>query len=142
MSTCSICKSPQRGSAETAIAQGQSVRSVAKTLNLSYQSLDRHTRNCVAVALAKAAERKGVKLSDRLLEEIEELHDVTREVLTEARLASASKLSLMAIAQARKNIELLARLTGKLQGENDGTHRGITLEELELLYVSYRKVGP
>lgn len=170
---CTICTSPQRADAEVAITAGASVRWVAKKLGLSYSSLDRHTRNCVPAALAKAAEvlpaptvrdvaveaaeQRDRAFADCLMNEVELLHRTTMDVLRESRDGrwlqvpidpehpeQTRKLydipnvknSLRAIAEVRKNLALLARLTGQLEPKRDTEqNRTITFEEFEVLYL-------
>lgn len=182
---CKICSDPQRGAAEAAIASGESVRSVAKRLGLSYQSLDRHTRNCIPKATAKAlkvdkepaegcqspaatlrevanhaTQERDVAFADCLMTEVELLHRATIDVLRESRDGRWLEIpidpehpeekrkiydvpnvknTLRAIAEARKNLALIARLTGQLEPKEADAHRTITFEEFEVLYLRARR---
>lgn len=179
---CTICASAQRGAAEQAIAAGKSVRSVAKQLKLSYQSLDRHTRNCVPKAIKKtalplppatarshagtvrnqatqASDRRDTAFADCLLAEVELLHRTTLDVLRESREGAwlevpskddpnamvkvydlpNVKNTMRAIAEARKNLALIARLTGQLEPKQEERNRTVTFEEFEVLYLRAKR---
>lgn len=151
---CTICGHARRGDAEAAIAAGESVRSVAKRLGISYQSLDRHQRNCARQAIQAAAKERDTAFADSLMHEVEALHATTMDLLRESReghwleLPDPSdpnkvrkvydvpnvKAAIRAIAEARKNLALIARLTGQLEPRAE-EHRTITFEEFELLYL-------
>lgn len=150
---CTICRHPKRAAAEKALAQGEPGRAVAKRLGLSYASLERHGRNCIRKALKKAAEKREAALADRLLDEMESLHATTRDILHDAREGRTIKVkragikepvevhvppdgtvALRAIGQARKNVELVARLAGKLEPEQQ-VQKGVTFEEFEAIYL-------
>lgn len=155
---CTICGHAQRADAEAAIAAGQSVRSVAQRLNLPYQSLDRHQRKCARQAIQTLAEARDTAFADSLMHEVELLHKTTMDLLRESRegrwlelpeVGDANKVvkvydvpsvknSIRAIAEARKNLALIARLTGQLEPRAE-EQRTITFEEFELLYMRAKR---
>jgi len=151
---CTICAHPQRGEAEQAIAGGESVRSVAKRLALSYQSLDRHQRNCARQAIAKAVETRQVASGAAIVDRMEDLQSQTLELVHEARHGRVIQMpdpkepgktkplfippdpteARLAISTGRKNLELIARLRGELQPKEDVGRQTVTFEEFELIY--------
>lgn len=130
--TCTICRHPNRAAAEKALAKGEPGRAVAKQYGLSYASLDRHSRNCIRKAIKKAVAKREAALADRLLDEMEDLHTRTRGIL-ERTEKTEPDVALRAVGHARKNIELVARLTGKLEPEQQ-VQKGVTFEEFEAIY--------
>lgn len=136
---CTICNSPQRASAEAALGTGESVRKLAKRLGLSYYSLDRHSRNCVREAVSAAVARREDNLGGALVVRVEELATITDEVIQDARKAEKPILVLKGVAQARKNLELIGRLTGELKPAEDEGPKLVTFEEFEALYVRARR---
>jgi hypothetical protein len=153
---CSICPHPERGNAEKAIAAGVSVRAAAKLYNLPYASLDRHQRNCARKAIAKVREKQDLatgkegakvedavvaretKLATDLVARVEELQSITTRIIRSA-MGNEEKpalpvLALKAVAQARKNLELIGRLTGTLEPEPQKDTQLITFESFELMY--------
>jgi hypothetical protein len=168
---CKICVSQERARAESAIALGESVRSVARRLGLPYASLDRHQRNCVPKAIARVRNRVAAKreehvanvqqaaasleadLGAALVSRVERLQAITDSIIESAmRSAPATdvseavkpdhELALKAVAQARRNLELIGRLTGTLEpSENKGVQL-ITFESFEVLYKRVRMGKP
>jgi hypothetical protein len=94
--------------------------------------LDRHSRNCIRKAIKKAVAKREAALADRLLDEMEDLHTRTRGIL-ERTEKTEPDVALRAVGHARKNIELVARLTGKLEPEQQ-VQKGVTFEEFEAIY--------
>lgn len=157
---CTICGHAKRAEAEAAIAAGQSVRSVAQRFSLSYQSLDRHQRKCARQAIQTAAAARDMAFADSLMTEVELLHRTTMDLLRESRegkwleLPSPTeaepnavrkvydvpsvKNAIRAIAEARKNLALIARLTGQLEPKAE-EQRTITFEEFEVMYLSAKR---
>ena len=133
MTKCTICSSPNRAEIEAALVKGTPLRQIEAKYRRAKSSIDRHARQCVPQAIAKAAEAREIKLADVLLEEVEALHSTAKEILHEARMSKDGVLALKAIAQARRNIELAARLTGKLEPEQE-TRKGVQLEEFLAIY--------
>lgn len=85
-------------------------------------------------------EEKGIALRERLLDEVESIHATTREILLEARGLADHRSALRAIAEARKNVALLARMTGKLQPEGEEREGMVTWEEFTVMLRSRRGV--
>lgn len=154
---CSACSHPKRAEAEAAVASGLSVREVAKRFGLPYASFDRHCRKCIQKSIAKAVEAKELSHGIALVDRVERLQTAAQTILDAAMegrplirkdgtpvlkkngdpyLISDGELALKAIGQARKNLELVARLTGELDPEdNKAGPQLATWAEFEALYM-------
>jgi hypothetical protein len=137
---CSICKSKKRAEIEKALVDGTSLRAIATQFRVTKDSVSRHQLKCVSTQLAKVTEEKGIALRERLLDEVESIHATTREILLEARGLADHRSALRAIAEARKNVALLARMTGKLQPEGEEREGMVTWEEFTVMLRSRRGV--
>lgn len=150
---CTICGDPRRPEAEALIAAGVSVRQAAKQTGLSYQSLDRHQRNCARQAIVKAAESREVALGSSILDRVEDLQTKTMQLYEDARNGRVVQLpngetlpqvpdataARLALGTARKNLELIARLTGQLDPQENTDRRGVTWEQFERIIFERRK---
>lgn len=115
-SGCSICKHTRRQAAEALLTEGLSPRKAAKQLGLSYSSLERHRINCIPRAMEKRVATKPHSLADPQAE-LERLHSETLVILEMASKANDHKLAFEAIQQARLNVQLAARMQGKLDSQ-------------------------
>lgn len=118
---------------------GSSLRDIARQFpKFSKDSIQRHKRKCVQTQLQKRADQVNIRLADRLLDEMEELHTATRGLLT--RLASENPgAALRAIGEARRNLALVARMVGRLEPKQEQDKRDgqmLTWEEFVVLYRS------
>ena len=150
---CSICNHADRQQAETLIAGGLSVRKTAKQLALPYQSLDRHQRNCARTSILKAAETREVALGSTIMDRVEDVQAKTLELYTDARNGRKIQLpdgsewtaipdakeARLALAGARKNLELIARLSGQLNAQENADRGGVTFEEFERIIFERRR---
>jgi hypothetical protein len=68
----------------------------------------------LAITLAKAREAEEISHADDLLARIEALQAKTLAILSNAEAKGDHSLALKAIAEARRNLELLAELTHEL----------------------------
>jgi hypothetical protein len=159
MPSCTICSHPERSQAEALLAEGASPRKVAKQLKLSYQSLDRHKRNCAPVAIAKAIEARAIESGAKIVDRVEALHSQTLELLREARQGRKLRIpnpkkpdtmvtvfippdateARLAIGRAMKDLELLAKLRGELNPEDNDPREGVTFEQLERIVFERRR---
>ncbi len=110
---------------------------------------------------AQATERRDLAFADALMSEVDMLHRTTMELLHESRHGrwleipdpSAEdpnrtrkvydvpnvKHSIRAIAEARKNLQLIARLSGQLEPKETERDRTVTWEEFEAIYIRHRR---
>ncbi|HEV8608847.1 MAG TPA: hypothetical protein VGS98_02090 [Thermoanaerobaculia bacterium] len=112
---CTVCLSPDRDAIDVALLERQPDARLARKYGVSRFAVQRHSRAHIAPALALAAQEREVLRSDDLLEKLEGLGRVTKEILQEAREAKNSGIALKAIGRAESQLELQARLLGQLR---------------------------
>lgn len=110
---CTVCSHPRRAAIERELAAAKSVRGTAKKYKLSASALQRHYRSCAREAIASASSEREADLGKRLFAEIEELHRRTLELLPEESSPLTRDEAIKVIREARRNLELVARLTGQ-----------------------------
>lgn len=112
---CTICTHPDRAVIEQAMVADQPNRAIARHWRASKDAVARHKDEHLPAQLAKAAEAESVAQADDLLAQIVNLHERTLKILKGAEDVNAFGLALGAIREARSNLELLAKLEGKLK---------------------------
>lgn len=122
---CSICASASRSKIESAILSATAELAISRKFKVSRFAVTNHKTKCMAAVVAE----KRKALADRLFDEIEEIHGVTRDILKAAQLGQppSPKLALSAVREARENIALVHKLIGPRVNE-EGMQ--ITWEEL------------
>lgn len=110
---CNVCDHPQKAEIEKAILKGnESMCGIARRYAVSNDSVERHfkrhmTKDVVA-ALEDGRKRNGKSL-------IDQLHDIQERSLAVLDTAGDDHAMLLkAVAECRKNIETMAKLTGEL----------------------------
>jgi len=115
MPSCSICTHPKHFEIEKLLIEGQSERVIANQFSITQGSLHRHKRSHLDENLLKAHELKEMLHADDLLGQIKSLQERAYKNLDLAESERDVKSISMALREARGNLELLARLLGKLQ---------------------------
>lgn len=110
--TCSICRSPRRKAVDAALVAGESLRSIAKRFGTSQSAVFRHRKNDLSPALIRANQDRESEHAEGLINQMQSLLAKTLAILDKAE---NQRTALVAVREARGNIELLARLTGELQ---------------------------
>jgi hypothetical protein len=113
---CSICIHKDRADIEEAFLAGNSYRNIAERFSLSSAGIHRHKKHIVET-LALSQEARDMVRADGLLLQVQDLQARTRNILDAAEDAKDLRTALVAIREARRNAELLAKLTGELQQE-------------------------
>lgn len=111
---CSVCIHEARPAIDSALVAGQSFRNIAERFGTSATALFRHKAEHIAAALVKAQEASEVAQADSLLDQLRVLQTTTLRILRKAEDANAFIPAIMAIKEARGNLELLAKLLGEL----------------------------
>jgi hypothetical protein len=131
---------PRRADIDQALLAGQSLRNVAERFGISTTALHRHKRN-LAPAIQNAVQERQEEAGKSILEQVKTIQERTMQTLIIAETAKDSSLTLKAIGECRKNLELLARLAGDL-----GPMTGLPLEQIEgfvnLLFESVKSLVP
>jgi hypothetical protein len=112
--SCSVCSHPESFEInEALVLEGRSKRSIADHYGLSPSAVQRH-REHIPQLLVEASHAQEVADTDALLDEVRALRDRTLAILDKAEEAEELRTALSAIAQARGNLELFAKLLGEL----------------------------
>jgi hypothetical protein len=118
--TCSVCAHPERESIDRALVSGESCSALAARYStVGRMALQRHKDKHIPETLAMAQEAAEVADADGLLDQVKELQRRTLAILDRAEQANDLRTALSAIGQARGNLELLARLLGELQDQQN-----------------------
>ena len=115
--TCSVCVHPSRTAIEREIVAGEPIRRLAAQHDLQESSLRRHRDGHLRKALARALEKGQVEVdADRLISWTHTLHLRTLVILERAEQLDDLQAAPRLIQEARRNLELLGRLAGVLEG--------------------------
>ena len=112
--TCTICTHAERAAIDRALVQGLAFRHIAAQWGVSTGALQRHKDEHVPVLLTRAHEADETTRADDLLGELRSLQATTLGLLRKAEAADKLGTAVMAIGEARRNLELLAKLIGQL----------------------------
>lgn len=111
---CTVCTHPERQAIDTALVAGESFRYVSERFGPSATALFRHKAEHMPAALTKAQGAQEAAQADDLLGQVRTLQTRTLAILDRAETAGDLPTALRAIGEARRNLELLARLSGEL----------------------------
>jgi transposase-like protein len=115
---CTVCDHPERPTVDALLLEGgESNRAIARRFGLSKDAVARHREDHLPERLLRAADAGEVASADGLLSQLRHLHARTLAILGETEAARDHQTALRAIAEARRNLELLARLTELLGPE-------------------------
>jgi hypothetical protein len=112
---CTVCSHELRGAIDAALVAGESNRRIASHFGLVETSLRRHKAEHLPLSLLKAQEAEEVADSDCLVAQLRALNREALRILQLAKQSGDLRIALMAIGQARCNLELLAKVAGELQ---------------------------
>jgi transposase-like protein len=138
---CTVCDYPKRHSIDEALVTGAPYRSVAKRFGLSESAVYRHKTEHLPTHLLKAREVEETARADALLEQVRHLQTHALGILERAEKAGDLRTALVAISQARGNLELLGKLAGELN-ERPVVNLNISPEWLELRAVIVGALEP
>ena len=122
---CTVCSHARRAAIERELAAAKSVRGTARKYNLSASALQRHARSCAREAIASASGEREADLGSRLLAEIQDLHRRTLEMLPDEPSLLTADHAIKIIREARRNLELVARLTGQFAAKPVSVEIGV-----------------
>jgi len=122
--TCTICSHPQRDATRQALVAGVSLPALAarystidSTITIGRMALQRHATSHLPATLAQASAAAEVAHADDQLAQVRALQTRTLAILSKAEEAQDLRTALQGVAQARGNLELLAKLAGQLAQE-------------------------
>jgi hypothetical protein len=109
--TCSICSHEHRDAMEDAFIVGQAKRRIASQHGVSERAVRYHMREHLPALLALARDAERAARADSLLDRMEALQSQTLAILD---APEDQRTALAAIAQARRNLELIGEVTREL----------------------------
>jgi len=136
-----VCDHPGRHGIDEALVSGAPYRSVAKRFELSESAVYRHKTEHLPAHLLKAREVEEVAQADDLLGQVRHLQAHALDILERAEKAGDLRTALVAISQARGNLERLGKLAGELD-ERPVVNLNVSPEWLELRAVIVGALGP
>jgi hypothetical protein len=114
---CTICSHPRQNELEKAIVAGAPIRTLARENNVGEAALRRHRDLHLTKALGKAVQDERIEVdAERLTGWMMGLQGKTIRLLARAETEGDLSNARGFIAEARKNVELLGRLRGALDG--------------------------
>jgi hypothetical protein len=144
--SCSVCDHPNLRAITTDLMARASYRTIESRYSVSRAAIDRHVRKHVTkgLKLLMAAERESLAvqtLADAdavtrpVLSEMRNLNARALRILNDAEAAQDRPTALHAIRECRRNLELIAKLTGELDpraaGETPGAPLSITVQYVQ-----------
>src|SRR5579859_3172863 len=115
--TCTVCLHPDREAIDKALLADASYRDIAGQYGLSKSAVERHKAEHLPAQLAQAKEAAEVAQADDLLAEMRKLQKITHALLGRAINDGDNRTALLAVREARGNIDMLGRLLGELEGQ-------------------------
>jgi len=112
---CKVCQSPEINKINELLLNGTSYRDIAGQFKLAKSSVERHAKNHLPKTLIKSKEVKEEVEADNLFNKIKDLETKTLAILEKAETKGELRTCLLAIREARENVNLLAKLQGELQ---------------------------
>src|SRR5918995_5032384 len=137
--TCSICGHEHRDAMEDAFVAGQAKRRIASRHGVSERAVRYHMREHLPALLALARDAERAARADTLLDRMEALQRQTLAILD---APEDQRTALAAIAQARRNLELIAEITKELDRAGTTINLALNPEWLELRGVIIAALEP
>ncbi len=116
---CTICAHPQQDAINSEIVQKRGNRRIATQFSVTESAVRRHTKAHLPDLLAKGRKAEQAAEADRLLWDMRRLQQHTLRILLDAEKPdedgeSDPNLLLKAVAEARRNTELMLKAQGDL----------------------------
>jgi hypothetical protein len=111
---CSVCTSPKRAEIDAALIAGIAHSKIAAEFGSSKASLSRHKVHLMA-QISAADQQRQTEHSHILVAQVDQLRQRATNLLDVAEKAGSLAIALQAIREARSCLELLGRISGKLQ---------------------------
>ena len=108
--SCTVCTHPARAAIDQALVDGEPLRNIAERYGTSATALFRHRSEHIAELLAHARAAEDVAEADGLLAGLRSLQARTLGILDMAETTGKLGVAVLAIGQARQNLELMAKL--------------------------------
>jgi len=111
---CLVCAHPAVATIDEALVAGKECTGLSGLFRLSVDSLRRHRRAHLPAAAVVRREAAEEERAETLVEQAQALHRKTLEALDGADAAGDRAMVLRAVREARRNLELMARLLGEI----------------------------
>ena len=116
---CSVCSHPEARAISADLFAGMSYRSIQKKFGVTPAAVCAHLREHVAAPLRRLCEAERRLADDAALVapsllEMRKLNERTLRILSLAEISKDYDVALRAIAESRRNVELISRLSGEL----------------------------
>ena len=115
---CSVCSHPEARAISADLFAGMSYRSIQKKFGVTPAAVCAHLREHVAAPLRRLCEAERRLADDAALVapsllEMRKLNERTLRILSLAEISKDYDTALRAIAESRRNVELISRLTAE-----------------------------
>ena len=107
---CSVCISAHRDAIDRMLVNGASLRELEETYHLSRSALSRHRADHINVALIRTAPVEVIASNASLTDQLRDIQARTMRILNDAVVLNDPRLALVAIREARANLETLAKI--------------------------------
>lgn len=125
---CVICSDPRVAQIDAALLENTGYREIAKRFEASESAIFRHQARHLPAVLAKAADVRAsvgeLMAGDNLVQKVRELETAANRIAKAAEAAGDLRTALAGLREIARTIELVARLTGRLDGEPSGSGGG------------------
>ena len=111
--TCTVCRHANRADIDKALITRQAFRTIAGQFGVSKTALMRHHDDHLPASLVRAQRAREATQADGLCQVLD-LRDEALGVLDEAKQEGDLRVRLVAIHEACRCVELLAKLAGQL----------------------------
>jgi len=138
---CTVCGHMERECIDSALVTGTPLRDIAGRYGVSKSALERHKADHLPTHLARAKGASEAAQADDLLSEVQNLQARTLAILEAAEDAGEHRTALAAIAEARRNLELLGKLAGEFD-ERPTVNVLVSAEWVEIRTVLLEALSP
>jgi hypothetical protein len=113
---CTVCDHPRLREITSELMARRSYRQIQSKFKISKSALDRHVARHVPQALRKLTAElvTAAEVGESVLTQMGKLNARALPILEQAEAAEDRGIALQAIRECRRNLELIARLTGEL----------------------------
>ncbi len=115
--TCTVCSHPKVSEINEALLGSEAYRIIANRFGASASAMYRHQQEHLPQALVKARDAQEVLSADNLLARVGELESDARRIAAAAEASGDLRVALAGIRELVRITELLAKLTGQLDGK-------------------------
>ena len=112
---CTVCRHPRRAEFERRLAEGETNRSVSLEAGCSAMAVGRHLADHLPPRLVAAAERRGIRVDDDILDQIRGGQEAAVRALDAAESSGDYGTMLQAVGHVRANVETMGKLLGRLR---------------------------